>query len=236
MSRFVAMLNARILMPLYRLLFPILWLADTAISTMLRKLKAEGRDHLSKVMSTLSEDDFMLLMEEGHREGTVDPRERKLITNVFEFDDSTVSEVMTPINQAFCVAATDKVGDVLPEIRLQKYSRIPVVQKGRKNVLGILYVKDLLQLKNHPKLGEIEVRTLMAPPMIVGSNVHLSVLFRRFKEAKSHMAVVVVREPSPAVPATSAAGIREGEVLGIVTMDDVLESIFGAIPDERDVR
>jgi putative hemolysin len=221
MNRVVAIMNSKVLVVLHGILFPLLWTMDAAIGFVLRKFKAEGRDHLSKTMQVLSEDDFILLMEQGHSEGTVDPSERKLITNVFEFDDSTVSEVMTPITQAFSVSASARVSEVLPDIRTQKYSRIPVYQKNRKNVVGVLYVKDLLALRDHPELKETEVRSLMTRAMVVGPNMRLSVLFRRFKDSKTHMAIV-------------AAG--DEDAVGVVTMEDVLESIFGEIADERDVK
>lgn len=220
MNRIVALVNSKVLIILYKLIFPVLWVLDAGITFTLRKFKAEGRDHLQKTMSVLSEEDFMLLMEEGHREGTVDPKERKLIQNVLEFDDSTVSEVMTPVTQVFCVSATAPIAEVLPDIRSQKYSRIPVYQKNRKHIVGILYIKDLLALRTHPNLLEVDVKSLMTSPMFIGPNMRLSVLFRRLKEEKTHMAIV--------------AGEND-EAIGVVTMEDVLESIFGEISDERDV-
>jgi putative hemolysin len=243
MNRVVAMINSRPLSLLYKLGFPFLWLMDKGIGFLLRKLKAEGRDPLSKTMSILSEEDFMLLMEQGHREGTVDQSERKLIKNVFEFDDSTVSEVMTPIGTAFMVAASSRVADALPEIRLQKFSRIPVYHRSRRNIVGILYLKDLLALRNHPELAQLDVKSIMTRAMFVGPNMRLSVLFRRFKEAKTHMAVVVnpaaharLEEHYTRSRAEAPADEAPEEAIGVVTMEDVLESIFGEIADERDVQ
>ncbi|MBI3543243.1 MAG: HlyC/CorC family transporter [Deltaproteobacteria bacterium] len=234
MNRIVALVNSGPLYLLYKILLPVLWVFDAAIGFVLRSLKAEGRDHLSKTMSVLSEDDFVLLMEEGHREGTVDPGERKLIKNVFEFDDSTVSEVMTPISQAFSIAANARVIDVMPEIRAQKFSRVPVYGKSKKQIVGILFVKDLLALRNHPGLAETEVKSLMTRPMHVGPNMRLSLLFRRFRESKSHMAVVV-NPVSHVRIRQSESGHFDEEAIGVVTLEDVLESIFGEIADERDV-
>lgn len=229
MNRIVAMMNSRPLILLYKITLPLLWLLDSAIGFMLRRFKAEGRDHLSKTMSVLSEEDFMLLMEEGHREGTVDPSERKLIKNVFEFDDSTVAEVMTPISQAFSISASASISEVLPEIRLQKYSRVPVYHRNRRNIVGILYIKDLLALRHHPELAKLDVKSVMTRAMHVGPNMRLSILFRRFKESKTHMAVVTASNTGP-------GHSLEGDfAVGVVTMEDVLESIFGEIADERDV-
>jgi putative hemolysin len=221
MSRLVAISNSLPLMFFYRLLHPVLWSFDYVIGLFLRRFKSQGKDYLSKTMSVLSEEDFVLLMEEGHREGTVKPIEKRLIENVLEFDDSKVADVMTPIHQGFCISATDTVAQVLPEIRSQKYSRIPVYQRQRKKLVGILYVKDLLALHRHPQMRDLEVKSLMTPPIYVGPDMKLSVLFRRFKESKTHMAICVNQEE---------------DALGVVTMEDVLESIFGEIEDERDVK
>ncbi|MEW6057686.1 MAG: hemolysin family protein [Bdellovibrionota bacterium] len=232
MNRLVAMLNCRPLIVLYKIIYPVLWVFDFLISTTLQRFKAEGRDHLSKAMSVLSEEDFMVLMEQGHREGTVHHAEKRLIKNVFEFDDSTVADVMTPIHQAFSVSASAKLFDILPEIQSQKYSRVPVHHKTRRKIAGILYIKDLLTLRNHPKLAELDVKSLMTRPMYVGPNVRLSVLFRRFKETKTHMAVVINRSIEPDADDEES----DHDAIGVVTMEDVLESIFGEISDERDIQ
>ena len=246
MNRVLAIANSRILIVLYRILFPLLWILDTGIGFVLRSLKAEGRDHLSKTMSVLSEEDVMMIMEEGHREGTVDRGERELIKNVFEFDDTTVSEAMTPIAQAFSISANAKISEILPDIRSQKYSRVPIYGKTKRNTVGILYVKDLLALRNPTALAQTDVKSLMAQPMFVGPNMRLSLLFRRFKEAKTHMAVVVspvtrARVAKDTVPNQASAAespIHEHfdeEAVGVITLEDVLESLFGEIADERDL-
>jgi len=221
MSKFVAIINSKLLMVIYRILFPFLWILDAAVGYSLRKFKAEGRDHLSKTMSILSEEDFMILMEQGHREGTVEKSEKKLIKNVFEFDDSSVEDVMTPIQQAFCIQSSSKISEVLPEIRIQKYSRVPVYQKTKRKIVGVLYLKDLLDLRSKPELANAEVKHLMTTQiMVVGPNTRLSVLFRRLKDAKTHMAIVQN---------------DNDDAIGVVTMEDLLESIFGEIADERDM-
>ncbi|MBI2604796.1 MAG: HlyC/CorC family transporter [Deltaproteobacteria bacterium] len=220
-NKLVAMTNSKILVPLSILLRPLLVFVDSTINFSLRGIKAKGRDPLSKTLSTLSEEDFVVLMEEGHREGTVNQDERELITNVLEFDDSTVAEVMTPVAEAFCLPDDAKLWNVLPDIRAQKYSRVAVYHKSRRNIVGILYVKSLLKLQNNAQLREMPVKELMAPALYVKPEMHLSALFKKLKTAKTHIAVCTD---------------RHGEALGLATMEDVLESIFGDIEDERDVR
>ncbi len=221
MNKLIAIINSKILSPLSTLLRPILVAVDGAIGFFLKGIQAQGRDPLSKKLSTLSEEDFLVLMEEGHREGTVNQDERKLITNVLEFDNSTVAEVMTPIAEVFCVPDDAKLWNILPEIRAQKYSRIAVYHKTLRNIVGILYVKSLLKLQNNAQLREMPVKEMMTPALYIKTEMHLSALFTKFKTAKTHIAICTD---------------RHGGTLGLVTMEDVLESIFGDIEDERDVR
>ena len=220
-SKLIAIFNSKPLIILYRLLYPLLWIIDTSISAVLSGLGIEAKDHLSKKLSAISEEDFVALMEEGHREGTVNQDERELITNVLEFDDSTIVEVMTPIQAAFCIPDNTKLDDVIGEIRNQKYSRVPIYHKNRKNISGIILVKNLLKLQNKPDLREMPVKELMTDAIYVRPEMHLSALFKKFKSSKSHIAICTD---------------SHGEALGLVTMEDVLESIFGEIEDEHDVR
>lgn len=220
MNRFVAITNSSFLLLLYRLFFPILWILNFAIEFALRKLKGSSQEPLEKASAVLSEEDVVILMEEGLREGSLYSDERKLIKKVLELDNRHIHEIMTPITQAFCVSSLAPVGDILGEMRAQKFSRIPVYQRSRRNIVGILYAKDLLTLQNHPELKEIEVRSLMTPAIYVHPEMRLSQLFRKFKEDKTHMAIAVDQAE---------------QAMGVVTLEDVLESIFGEIEDERDV-
>jgi putative hemolysin len=223
MNRVIVQVHSKILIFLYRILFPILWILDWFISTTLKKFNAQGKDYLTKTMSVMSEEDILVLMEEGQKQGSVDSKEQKLIQNVFEFDDSLVEEVLTPIDQVFSISASAKLKEILPLIKQQKFSRIPVYQKNKKNIVGLLFVKDLLLHRTMSGSLEQEVKHFMEKPLYIKETVHLSSLFKKFKSAKAHLAVVLNDD-------------KEESVIGIVTMEDLLERIFGEIEDERDVQ
>ncbi len=93
----------------------------------------------------------------------------------------------------------------------QKYSRIPVVSTNRRQVVGILYSKDLLRAKLEPKLMDLSVASIMRRPLFVNPAIRLNALFRKFKQQKTHMAVV--------------QGLN-GEAIGLVEMSDVLDALF----------
>ncbi len=219
-NQLVAMFNSKILIVPYKVLYPLLWLIDTIVHFGISGGKVEGKDDFSKTMAAFSEEDFVTIMDEGAREGTVNQDEREMITNVLEFDDSNANEVMTDLDQVFTIEENKQVSEVLSEIRLQKFSRVPIYQGKAKNIVGVLYVKSLLKVQSQPDLLNSIVKNFMTPIMQVKPEIRLAALFRRFKKAKTHLAACVD---------------REGNTVGIVTMEDVLESIFGEIQDERDV-
>jgi putative hemolysin len=160
---------------------------------------------------TLKESDFLLMLEEGQREGAVHASEVELIKNVFEFDDTTVAQVFTPIAQVRSVPITTTIRQALASLRGQRFSRIPVTSKNRRDIIGVLYSKDLSRAKLENNNMEDPVTELMLDPIFVSPTMKLNALFRRFKQQKTHMAVV---QKTP------------GEALGIITMNDVLDVLF----------
>jgi len=159
----------------------------------------------------LKESEFLLMVEEGHKEGAIQENELELIRNVFELDNTSVSEVATPLSQVLSLPATTPIRDAFSAIRSQRYSRIPIVGANKKEVVGILYSKDLLRTKLNHEVEIAPVATLMRKPHFVSSTMKLNHLFRTFKQNKTHMAIVKN---------------SLDEVVGVVTMSDVLDALF----------
>ncbi len=159
----------------------------------------------------LKESDFLLLVEEGHKEGAIQETELELIRNVFELDDTSIAEVSTPLPKVLSLTADTTVKDALISIKSQRYSRIPIVDHQRKEVVGILYSKDLLRYKLDFQLSATPISALMRKPFFVNSGMRLNALFRIFKQQKIHMAIV--KDPN-------------GEIAGVVTMSDLLDALF----------
>lgn len=185
--------------------------------------RGEGKEihhHDEAGQPILKESDFMLMVEEGHKEGAIDESEMSLIQRVFELDDTTVEEVLKPLNQTLTLQASTSVQTALSAIQTQKYSRIPVVSAPRK-VVGVLYSKDLLRTKMDPALMKAPVTEVMRKPLVVNQSLRLNSLFRKFKQERTHMAVVQG---------------SNGDALGVVTMSDVLSAIFEDLLVEEDFR
>jgi putative hemolysin len=164
----------------------------------------------------LSEQEFKSLVDAGSAQGQVDARERRLIHRVFEFNDKNVGQVMTPRDRIFALAYDLPMQRLVKEVAGHGFSRVPIYQKSLDNVRGILNAKDLVRVTAQgPQrpLGD-----LLHEPLFVPRTTPVKRLFLTFKQKKVHMAIVVS---------------EYGKVLGLVTMDDLLAQIFGAMRDER---
>ena len=179
-----------------------------------------GGHTFSKVPSELSEEEFKTLVDAGMADGEIDMRERRLIQRVFEFGDKRVGQIMLPRKKIFALSYDLPASRLVEEIARGGYSRVPIYQKSLDSIRGIVYAKDLVVqaagLSSPRKLSE-----LLHEPLFVPHTVPIERLFRLFKQRKVHVALVVN---------------EYGRVVGIVTMEDLLEELFGEISDERETQ
>jgi putative hemolysin len=165
---------------------------------------------------SVTEEELMTFVEVGEEEGHIREEERELISNIFEFDDTAASEIMTPRGDMFVV-------DVNRELDLQAiiesgFTRLPVIDSDIDHVIGILNIKDLF--RHHvTNGGAVVVRDMMTEPYFVPENMKLNMLLQEFRERKQHIAIVVD---------------EYGGVSGLITMEDALEELVGDISDETD--
>ena len=156
---------------------------------------------------------FVEVVEEG---GEIKEKEKQLIHNIFEFDDTNASEILTPRADMFVIEADEPLD--LKLISESGFTRIPVIEESIDNIVGILNVKDLLA---HQANGvtQYNIRELMRPPYFVPEHKKLDSLLGQFRKRKSHMAIVVD---------------EHGGVSGLITLEDALEELVGEIRDETD--
>ena len=198
---------------LVTLVAPVRWLLDGLAGAVGR---AAGTGNAAR--ADVSEEEFRHLIDASSAAGQVDARERRLIHRVFEFSDKNVGQVMTPRDKVFALAYDLPMSRLTREVATRGFSRVPIFQKSLDNVRGILNVKDLV--RNVPGQPGRTLADLLHEPLFVPRTTPIKRLFLTFKQKKVHMAVVVN---------------EYGKVLGVVTMDDLLEQIFGAIRDEREL-
>lgn len=166
----------------------------------------------------VSETEFKALLRLGENLGEVEPAERAMIHRVFEFGARRVSEVMTPRERIFSVSIDTPPGELVAHVVNGHFSRVPVYRGNPDNVVGVLNAKDLAVRRLEPTPPRID--RVMRPPFFVPPGKQLGELFDDMKRERVWMALVVD---------------EFGKLLGLVTIEDLLEELFGEIRDEFDL-
>jgi len=168
---------------------------------------------------TVTEEEILMMVEAGNETGLIEESQREMINNIFEFDDSVVSDVMTHRKDLTAVDIDSKIGDVVYLAINEGYSRIPVYEKTVDNIVGILNVKDLLCLVGCENSEDFNIRQFMRKPEFVPENAKCNDVLEEMTRHKTQMMII---------------SDEYGGTLGIVTMEDLLEEIVGNIQDEYD--
>lgn len=166
---------------------------------------------------TVTEEEIRMMVDVGEEKGTIEEEEKELINNIFEFNDKTVAEVMIHRKDVFAVDVNADIYEKLDSIDEYKYSRIPVYEETIDEIVGILYIKDLLKyITAHTK---IEIKSIMREAYFVSEHKMINDLFKELQKNKTQMAIVLD---------------EYGGTAGVITMEDILEELVGNIFDEYD--
>ena len=167
----------------------------------------------------VAEEDILMMVEAGEETGTVDEREHEMIKNIFEFDDRKVSEIMTHRTDVVGVPVTATLQDIVALQAENRFSRIPVYKEDLDDIVGAVFVKDLVPLLEPGRYADATPEKYMRSVLYVPEGMTCSNLLHAFQKARVHLAIVVD---------------EYGGTEGMVTMEDLLESIVGNMQDEYD--
>ena len=179
--------------------------------------RAFGMGPAQPASSAIGEAEFRALVDAGSAEGELEATERRLIHNVFAFGDKTVAEVMVPATKVVSLSYDLPVARLVAEVAKTGLSRIPIHRGRKEEVIGILYAKDLVGWSTGRLKGRT-VKDLLRPPMYVPKTTKCDRVFREFQRQRMHLAMVVD---------------EYGRLVGLLTMEDLLVSLFGPIRDEK---
>jgi CBS domain containing-hemolysin-like protein len=167
----------------------------------------------------ISEEEIRAMAEAGSEEGAIEEEEKELIHSIFEFGDTIVREVMTPLPDVVAVEASETLDEALDLVLKHGYSRVPVYKETPDNIVGIVYAKDVLRQIHSGKNGKKSLRDLARKAYFVPESKRVAELLKEMQQEKVHVAIVVD---------------EYGSVTGLITLEDLLEEIVGEIADEYD--
>ncbi len=166
---------------------------------------------------TVTEEEIRMMVDVGEEKGSIDEEEKELINNVFEFNDKTVSDVMIHRTEVYAIDIQSNIEDILSELKEYKYSRIPVYEENIDNIVGVLFIKDLLAYAYTKK--EVKIKKIMRPAYFVSESKPINEFFKEMQRDKQQLAIVLD---------------EYGGTAGIITMEDIIEELVGNIFDEYD--
>ncbi len=200
---------------LYKIEKPIVALLSASTNGMLRLLGIDP----SQKPEEVTEEEIRMMIDVGNESGTIEQSEKDMLHNIFDFDDRIVDEIMTHRTEITAVDINSSLNEIIDIALEEGYSRMPVYEDDLDNIVGILYIKDLLKLVLEQSTENFDIRDYMRKALYIPETNRCKDLFQEFQKTKVQMAVIVD---------------EYGGTSGIVTMEDLIESIVGNIQDEYD--
>lgn len=166
----------------------------------------------------VSEEEVKYLVRQGAQKGVFDDTEREFIHSVFDFADTSVREILTPRTDIVALEVRTSCAEALRQMIETGFSRMPVYEEDLEQIIGIVHIKELLRAQEQGQVASL--RDFLHPAYFVPDSMQISHLLRELQVRRAHMAIVVN---------------EFGTVVGIATIEDILEEIVGEIRDEFDV-
>ncbi len=192
---------------------PIVWLLTVSTNLVLRLFGIDPNENEEEV----SEEDIIMLVDEGNQQGVIDPEGSKIIQNIFEFDDTPVGDFATHRTEMAVLWTDGSLEEWDETIHETRHALYPICEETVDNIVGILNTKDYFRLRD--KTRESIMENAVKPAVFVPESIHADVLFKRMKQTRNHFSVVLD---------------EYGGVLGLVTMNDLLEQLVGELIDQDD--
>lgn len=169
----------------------------------------------------ITEEEIRMMIDMGEEKGTIDYIEKEMLNNVFEFDNKTVTDIMTHRTDIVAIPIEASLMEIIALINEEGFTRFPVYEDGIDNIVGVLHAKDIIKHidVNQTNEANFEVENLIRHPYYVPSSKKTDELFRELQKNKVHMAIIID---------------EYGGTAGVVTMEDLIEEIVGNILDEYD--
>ncbi|ASF39240.1 HlyC/CorC family transporter [Halobacillus halophilus] len=209
----ITLLLARPLMLYSKLMYPLIWLLNGSANILVRLFGFQTANESEEVHS---EDELRHILTQSYQKGEINRSEYTYVDRIFEFDNRTAKEIMIPRTEMAVIDVNHSIKNVLREMKQERYTRYPVVDGDKDQVIGIIHMKEFFY-EDVQEQGSL--RSFIRPVMKVFENVPIHDLLVKMQKDRTHMVVLMD---------------EYGGTSGIVTVEDILEEIVGEIRDEFD--
>ena len=196
-----------------KITYPFVWILTNSTNLVSKVFGIKGENEENKI----TEEGIRLMIAEGKDSGAIEPQEGEYIFNIFNFNDTEVKSVMTPVGKVVAIEKNISNTELRRVIKDNKYTRIPVYDNTINNIIGILNTKDIIL--SYVKDQRFTLDKILHKAYFVNESDKIDDIFRNMQKAREAISIVID---------------EGGNVTGIVTMEDALEEIVGNIFDEYD--
>lgn len=200
----------------YYALYPIvtlfLMLSDYII------YKISGKYEEEEIIT--SEKEIRFLIDYINEKGLLEAEKTAMLKSIFELGTTSVKDIMLPAPAMVSISAQSSITDALLLFKKHQFSRIPVYDQRMDNIIGMLHLKDLFAVNFNQEYASTSIKDLLRPILFIPESIKINQLLKEFKEQHMHIAIVLN---------------EHGSVVGLVTLEDVLEEIVGEIQDEYEM-
>lgn len=202
----------------YRIMYPFIWVLNGSARFITGLF---GLKMASEHDAVHTEEEWRMLLSESYKSGEINQNELKYVNNIFEFDERLAKEIMVPRTEMISLSIDDSLEGVLSVIKEEKYTRYPVINGDKDNVVGMVNFKEILSVavKGKPLPQVQPLRQFVKPVIRVFENMLIHDLLVKMQKERTHMAILID---------------EYGGTSGLVTVEDILEEIVGEIRDEYD--
>lgn len=196
---------------LSRIASPFIWLLSKSSDLIFKIIGLKENDN------SVTEEEIKNIIQEGASGGTIEEIEHELVQNVFQLGDRKITSLMTSVNDISYLDLDDDPDENREKIIEKKHSIYPVCKDGINDIRGLLYIKDLLGKSLNEELNYLE--PILRPALYIAENNHAYQVLEKFQEERIHFGVIVD---------------EYGSVVGIVTMNDILDALVGDISETNE--
>lgn len=211
----IALSTSGLILLIRKILSPVIWFLSKTTNGLKRviPIRFTANDE------SMTRDEIRTLLEQSHQHEVIDMDEFAMLKGVLSLDNKIAREVMVPRTDAFMLDYEDPNEDNIQEMLNSPHSRVPLYFEDKDNVLGIVHVKNLLQASKDRSLFTIDLKEISNEPLFVPETIYIDDLILQMRRTQNQMAIL---------------NDEYGGVVGLVTLEDLLEEIVGEIDDEYD--
>jgi CBS domain containing-hemolysin-like protein len=210
----VSLFTAPIIIFFHKIMYPFIWLLNGSANRIIRLF---GLKPAKEHEESHSEEELQIILTESYKSGKINKSEYGYVSRIFAFDELLAREIMVPRTDMICLDIDNSLEDNLKIIREEQYTRFPVIQDNKDNIVGIINTKQFFLHYNDN--AQFDLASLISAPVSVTEAIAVKDLLKKMQKNETHIAILVD---------------EYGGTSGMITIEDILEEIVGEIRDEFD--